>query len=926
MNTEHSNYQAIQSALDLLFRVSSAKEITKIVVQYPELLDEKADMILGNKMNAAREYNDEKSADFFSYYRNLLQSLRQMMAERNTSTMSNIFQIGINQAYAEYQHYLQSNNLHALNKSIAMWERIFNHANFATADIQLQLKVLNNSAAAYQHRYRAIGNLLDLDVALSCWQKLVSTLSHDSPYLPGLFSNLGNCLRDRHAHTGKLKDLEDSISYNEKAVQLALSNSPNMPLLLNNLGEGLRNRYIRTGKLKDLEAAIRAYEKGIQLAPDNSPYISTLLDNLGNGLSNRYARTKELKDLEDSIAYNEKAVQLTLDNSPDLPRLLNNLGEGLKNRYAHTEELKDLEHSISYKKKAIRLTPGNSPYLPVFLNNLGNGLYYYYTRTEELEDLEAAIESLRKAVQLTPDNSPELPRNLINLGIALSYRYAHKQELKDLEAAIGLYEKAAKVGIEVSVDEGLRGARTWMRWAFERAAWQEIEKAYDYAHQASEKLLRIQTKREEKELWLKETQGMAAQAAYGFVKNDKFQEAAVALERGLARLLSQSLEHERLSPLADFAEIQRAAQKTPLVYILTTKKGGLALMVHKDKITPIWLPALTVTKFREILEGLNDELEGYLGACFRSSENEQAWFEGLAKTTQWLWKAVMQPIIGTLPENAQVTLIPVGRLNLLPLHAAWTSDKTTPMGKRYALDCLAISYAPNARSLNHAREIQKTTAGDTLLAIENPKNNIAYAHYATHNIQQHFPQAVIYNNTQASRDEVLNALPAYDIINFYCHGKTRTDEPLQSLLELADGNLTLKTLLEKGKLKARLVALCACETGMLADFKRADEFVSLSTGLLQAGAAGVIASLWSVRDDSTMVLISHFYHLWRTHKLEPAEALRQAQIWLRDSTPEQRFAFFRELMPQKAIEELEMVLRQDFSHPYHWAGFGYAGV
>ncbi len=65
---------------------------------------------------------------------------------------------------------------------------------------------------------------------------------------------------------------------------------------------------------------------------------------------------------------------------------------------------------------------------------------------------------------------------------------------------------------------------------------------------------------------------------------------------------------------------------------------------------------------------------------------------------------------------------------------------------------------------------------------------------------------------------------------------------------------------------------------MLADLQRAEEFGSLSTGLLQVDSAAVIASLWSVRDDSTMILISRFCHLWQGEQLEPAEALRQAQL------------------------------------------------
>ena len=47
----------------------------------------------------------------------------------------------------------------------------------------------------------------------------------------------------------------------------------------------------------------------------------------------------------------------------------------------------------------------------------------------------------------------------------------------------------------------------------------------------------------------------------------------------------------------------------------------------------------------------------------------------------------------------EVVLIPAGLLNLLPLHAAWTEDTTTPSGRRYALDNWRIRYAPNARAL-----------------------------------------------------------------------------------------------------------------------------------------------------------------------------------------------------------------------------------
>lgn len=58
----------------------------------------------------------------------------------------------------------------------------------------------------------------------------------------------------------------------------------------------------------------------------------------------------------------------------------------------------------------------------------------------------------------------------------------------------------------------------------------------------------------------------------------------------------------------------------------------------------------------------------------------------------------------------------------------------------------------------------------------------------------------------------------------------------------------------------RLALLSACETG-LPGTQLPDEVVSLPTRLLQAGVAGVAASLWSVADLSTTLLLVRFYFL-----------------------------------------------------------------
>ena len=123
-----------------------------------------------------------------------------------------------------------------------------------------------------------------------------------------------------------------------------------------------------------------------------------------------------------------------------------------------------------------------------------------------------------------------------------------------------------------------------------------------------------------------------------------------------------------------------------------------------------------------------------------------------------------------------------------------------------------------------------------------------------------------------------------------------------------DGDITVQDFLEERLTGCRLAVLSACETAVFGG-QLPDEVVSLPTGLLQAGVAGVVGSLWPVSDAATRALMTRFYELWRGDGLEPAEALRHAQRWLRDG------------------ETTDSVAGpHDYWHPEHWAGFTYVGV
>ncbi len=721
MPAERFDMQAFQEALGDLINADSLEKIEKIaaiLANHPILLGEEADALFDMLISTAKSQGDENSKKRLEGRRDILRGklkepvqwkdrflrrvgklilamillpllpvlLLSLLIQKILSRFSSVplkFYADIEQAQATQERYLHGGGIQALDEAIAAWERILQHNDFADADEKIRLGVLNDSAGTYLRRYWARGDIEDLDRALSCWKQLAESLSEDSEYLPSILAGLGAGLMNRYARGGALADLEAAIEAHRKAVSLTSENSPALPAFLNNLGAGFMKRYIRSGAFVDLEAAIEAYRKTISLTPKKFPDLPSILTGLGVGLSERYTRSGALPDLEEGIETFQKAVSLTSQNSPDLPGFFNNLGNSLRNRYARSGALADLEAAIEEYRKAVSLTPQNSPNLRGFLNNLGNGLNDRYARTGALEDLEVDIAASRKAVSLTPENSPDLPGFLNNLGTGLMYRYARTGASADLEEGRDSFQKAAKKGLEIAVEEGLRSSRNWLRWAVERTSWQEAEQAYQYVYEAGERLFKIQLLREAKESFLKETQGLAALGGYALVKageglgvrgEGKLQAAVVALERGQARLMSEALaadradfkklentehadlvrdyqqsiaEHhdlirkmgesdlkdekrnqlyedlkqtrvrmdeiiqsirqiegyESFLSAPDFSEIESAAQKHPLVYIMATDAGGLALIVREKEISPVWLPELTDKALNETLFG-----------------------------------------------------------------------------------------------------------------------------------------------------------------------------------------------------------------------------------------------------------------------------------------------------------------------------------
>lgn len=109
----------------------------------------------------------------------------------------------------------------------------------------------------------------------------------------------------------------------------------------------------------------------------------------------------------------------------------------------------------------------------------------------------------------------------------------------------------------------------------------------------------------------------------------------------------------------------------------------------------------------------------------------------------------------------------------------------------------------------------------------------------------------------ATSDAVVHAVSEHSYLHFACHGFSSLEDPLESELTLARGTqLTAAQVIKDLDLsKCHLVILSACQTGLVSSTNLETEYLGLPIAFLQAGAPAVISTLWSVEDESTMLLM-----------------------------------------------------------------------
>lgn len=175
----------------------------------------------------------------------------------------------------------------------------------------------------------------------------------------------------------------------------------------------------------------------------------------------------------------------------------------------------------------------------------------------------------------------------------------------------------------------------------------------------------------------------------------------------------------------------------------------------------------------------------------------------------------------------------------------------------------------------------------------------------------------------------------YKVVHIASHFAFRPGDLTKSFLLLGDGGaLTLDEIKTSPRLAftgVELLTLSACDTAVGESNADGVEVESFGVIAQDTGAKAVMATLWSVADESTPLLMSEFYRLRKENpEMNKAEALQFAQramiegslLSVGSGDGEARGAELAgEMRVGAGLPKLPFDQSRPYAHPYYWAPF-----
>ena len=764
-------------------------------------------------------------------------------------------------------------------------------------------------AQALQYRYEATGALPDLDRAIALLEEVQRAADKPRQLQESFGSHqLGNLYRIRYVRTQSGQDIDAAVRLLSTDVDLKTS----QPAILTNLGNALLERYDSVDDDdEDLRTALRMQEEAVSRTEAGDWQLASRHNNLGNALSRAGQVWGDRALIRAAVDSYRAALALTEQGAPERASREYNLATDLAELAGGKRRGRPVRQAVTVYRAAIR-------------DGLTGSLESAHSAAISWGDWAVRRQAWAEAAEAYCQ-ALDIARRLFRLQLLRS------QKETWLAQSQGIPGKAAYALVR------LGRARDAVR-ALESGRGLLISEVLDRDRADLTALAEIG--RDDLVLAYRNAASALDQAVNSPTGAKEVQERYTALE-GVTSQIRTVPGYERFLRPADLAEIAASAQANGvIVYLAHARGAGAALIVDaSEQVQAVELPTCTTQAIQRRVQLLNRVRQDH-------SDTTAAFAGTLDAVSTWCWDVILGPVLRAT-QAQRLVLVPSGLLALLPLHAAWTiaqpdsrpnAARTGPR-RRYLADGRTVSYVPGARAAAPAR-IPPENSSTALLVVTDPRptplSPLQHVAAEVAASAPFFPSAIRIDGFDVVPAAVTAALPRAQVAHFICHGASNPEHPMESGLFLAAGErLVLRDILDLRLWDPagwpRLCVLSACQTDQPGT-QLPDEVVSLPTGLLQAGYAGVLATQWPVHGEVAALMVGRFYRAWRKEGREPAEALAQAQRWLRDTTNAQKLEDLLAWWGDRAFGSVWRSLRlrppdeRSFAHPMYWATFTYHGV
>ncbi|MCL7382439.1 CHAT domain-containing protein [Streptomyces sp. 35G-GA-8] len=770
---------------------------------------------------------------------------------------------------------------------------------------------LDHFATALATRGEEFGDHAALAEAVAIERKAVACTSAGHPLRVQFLGNLAVNLNALFRATGELAHAMDAIDVARRAAE-ATAGRGDHPRSLEILAAVLHNRFLVTGELQVLSEAVERARESVRLGANLVAGQAQRLSNLGAMLSDWFTRTGKASVLDEAIAAHRAAVDVTADDDPNRAARLANLGGVLGMAYEKFGDRDALRDAIAARRASVAATPEDSPHWPRYIVSLAGALGDWCTnpvapvgarrQPPDPQVLTEAVGLARSAARRPEQDAYSRAGFLTGVANVLALGFRHLGDGDALTEALGYYREGA-VSAGSPAEFRAEAADRWGHLAAEAGQFDVAAEAYAAAVRLLPRLAGRRLGREDAQYWLGRFAGVAADAAACALASGDEVSAVTLLESGRCVLAAQALDSRGdLSDLrARAPELAERFRALTTEFETDTTSDRVALADELDAVTdriralpgmerflrPPLLTDLTaqahegpivyvnVSRHRcdaliitpdgvrsRALDGLSEEAVNHRVRALHTAftEGRLVAERAIHDTLEWLWDTVAGPVLGELGLTAEpaadgpwprIWWAPVGSLSLLPLHAAGHHRDGGPV----LLDRVVSSTTPTVRALGHARADRHDGPNEPrMLVVAMPHTpdapDLPGAQAEADHLAALIPGATVLVGADATRDAVLDALPASGWAHFACHGYSDPDNPSDSHLALHDHDRAPFRVLDLSRLRLRnaeFAFLSACDTARTTE-RLSDEAIHPLAAFQIAGFSQVVGTLWRVDD------------------------------------------------------------------------------